>query len=108
MISNSSVIPTLHGAQITLDRIKARTSTTHRRTKIVCTMGPASWSKEGIGTLMDAGMNVARFNFSHGDHEGHGAVLDRLRDVAGEKSRNIAGTFVQCFCDCCNCCLCDG
>lgn len=91
MISNSSVIPTLHGAQITLDRIKAETHTSNRRTKIVCTMGPACWSKENIATLMDAGMNVARFNFSHGDHEGHGAVLDRLRQVASEKSRNIAG-----------------
>jgi pyruvate kinase len=39
---------------------------------------------------MDAGMNVARFNFSHGDHESHGAVLDRLRKVAMIKSRNIA------------------
>ena len=54
-------------------------------------MGPACWSKENIGTLMDSGMNVARFNFSHGDHQGHGAVLDRLREVASEKSRNIAG-----------------
>jgi hypothetical protein len=63
----------------------------HRRTKIVCTIGPASWSEENLGKLMDAGMNVARFNFSHGDHEGHGAVLERLRKVASEKSRNIAG-----------------
>ena len=93
MISNSSVIPRLHGAQIDLDRIKAPTHTSNRRTKIVCTMGPASWSKENIGILMDAGMNVARFNFSHGDHEGHGAVLDRLREVASEKSRNIAGEY---------------
>ena len=44
---------------------------------------------------MDAGMNVARFNFSHGDHKGHGAVLDRLREVASEKSRNIAGKLVK-------------
>jgi hypothetical protein len=42
---------------------------------------------------MDSGMNVARFNFSHGDHKSHGEVLDRLRKVASEKSRNIAGTF---------------
>ncbi len=38
---------------------------------------------------MDAGMNVARLNFSHGDHEAHGATLARLREVAAEKSRNI-------------------
>lgn len=52
-------------------------------------MGPASWSKEGLAKLMDAGMNVARLNFSHGDHEAHGATLARLREVAAEKSRNI-------------------
>lgn len=40
--------------------------------------------------LQTAGMNVARFNFSHGSHEGHGEVLDRLRKVAAAKSRNIA------------------
>jgi pyruvate kinase len=52
----------------------------------------ACWSEEGLATLMDAGMNVARLNFSHGDHEGHGATLERLRKVAAQKSRNI-GTF---------------
>lgn len=93
MISNSSTTPALHGAQITLDSIMSETHTSNRRTKILCTMGPACWSKENIGILMDAGMNVARFNFSHGDHEGHGAVLDRLREVASEKSRNIAGEW---------------
>ena len=61
------------------------------KTKIVCTIGPASWSEQNLGILMDSGMNVARFNFSHGDHEGHGAVLERLRKVAAQKSRNIAG-----------------
>ncbi len=45
-----------------------------RKTKIVCTMGPACWSEEGLGALLDAGMDVARFNFSHGDHAGHKEV----------------------------------
>lgn len=90
MISNTASVPTLHGGYITLDAVKAVTKVKNRRTKIICTMGPACWSEEGIATLMDVGMNVARFNFSHGDHAGHGAVLDRLRKVAAEKSRNIA------------------
>ncbi len=42
-----------------------------RKTKIVCTMGPNLFAKGLVGDLMKAGMNVARFNFSHGDHESH-------------------------------------
>ena len=91
MLSSTSTAPKLHGDLITLDMVTSKTSTKSRRTKIICTMGPACWSEVGIGILMDAGMNVARFNFSHGDHEGHGACLERLRKVAAEKCRNIAG-----------------
>ena len=76
---------------IGFDIVKVPINTLSRRTKIVCTIGPASWSEEGLAKLMDAGMNVARFNFSHGDHEAHKKVLDRLRSVAASKSRNIAG-----------------
>lgn len=91
MISNTSSVPLLHGGTIDLGTIKKHLSSTHeRRTKIVCTLGPACWSHEGLATLMDNGMNVARFNFSHGDHKTHGETLSRLRQVAGEKSRNIA------------------
>lgn len=56
-----------------------RYSSSVRKTKIVCTMGPSCWSEENIGKLIDAGMNVARLNFSHGDHEAHLKVLNRLR-----------------------------
>ena len=47
-----------------------------RKTKIICTLGPATDHKETVRQLMLAGMNVARFNFSHGTHEEH---LNRLR-----------------------------
>eukprot|EP00310_Coccolithus_braarudii_P000349 CAMPEP_0183380378 /NCGR_PEP_ID=MMETSP0164_2-20130417/125900_1 /TAXON_ID=221442 /ORGANISM="Coccolithus pelagicus ssp braarudi, Strain PLY182g" /LENGTH=510 /DNA_ID=CAMNT_0025557975 /DNA_START=55 /DNA_END=1587 /DNA_ORIENTATION=- len=53
-----------------------------RKTKIFCTMGPACWDVPTLTMLIDAGMNVARFNFSHGDHKGHGACLDRVRQAA--------------------------
>lgn len=60
-----------------------------RKTKIVCTLGPACWSEEGLASLLDAGLNVARFNFSHGDHEGHYQVLERLRKVRnGQAARD--------------------
>ena len=70
--------------------VKEPLNTLDRRTKIVCTIGPASWSEEGLSKLMDAGMNVARFNFSHGDHETHKNTLDRLRKVAAANSRTVA------------------
>jgi len=61
-----------------------------RRTKIVCTIGPVSDSEEVLGKLMDAGMNVARLNFSHGTHEQHQTVIERIRKVAAEKDKPIA------------------
>jgi hypothetical protein len=93
MMSNTSQTPRLHGGNITLETVMRETDTNARRTKIVCTMGPACWSEQGIGTLMDAGMNVARFNFSHGDHESHGKVLDTLRKMAQQKSRNVGESW---------------
>lgn len=90
MISNTSSIPTLQGGFITLDTVTKPCLVKERKTKIICTLGPACWSEESLGKLMDAGMNSARFNFSHGDHEGHLSVLQRLRKVAKTKNRNIA------------------
>lgn len=53
-----------------------------RRTKIVCTLGPASESEERIEALARAGMNVARLNFSHATIEEHAATIERVRAVA--------------------------
>ena len=63
---------------------------TIRRTKLVCTLGPACDSLDGLKQLIDAGMNVARFNFSHGTHEQHAAVLQRLRAACAEKKQHVA------------------
>ena len=52
-----------------------------RKTKIVCTLGPASSSPETIEAMLKAGMDVARVNFSHGDHNSHGKTIDRFRQV---------------------------
>lgn len=63
-----------------------------RRAKIVCTLGPASTSQEMLEKLLDAGMDVARLNFSHGTHADHQAVLDRLR-AASLKVRKAVGVL---------------
>ncbi len=55
-----------------------------KRTKIVCTLGPAVDSESTLKGLIKAGMDVARFNFSHGSHEEHAARMDRLRKVCRE------------------------
>lgn len=52
-----------------------------KRTKIVCTLGPASNKEEVLEKMLLAGMNVARLNFSHGDHQGHRESIERFRKV---------------------------
>ena len=61
-----------------------------RRAKIVCTIGPASRSLDVLRALVDAGMDVARLNFSHGSHADHAAVVADLRRVADEAGRPLA------------------
>jgi len=61
-----------------------------RKTKIVCTIGPASESPEILKQLILAGMNVARLNFSHGTHPEHEARIDNIRAVAKELGKNVA------------------
>ena len=61
-----------------------------RKTKIVCTIGPASESIEKLTQLMEAGMNVARLNFSHGDHEEHGARIKNIREASKQTGKNVA------------------
>jgi pyruvate kinase len=97
MISNTSDIPLLAGGYIDLDMIKRTNTSGARRTKIICTLGPACWAVEQLETLIEAGMNVARFNFSHGSHEGHKECLDRLRTAAKNMNQNV-GEFVKCSC----------
>lgn len=88
-VSNTSDVPTLAGGYIDIDMIREKSDVQKRRTKIWCTIGPACWDVDQLETLIDAGMDLARFNFSHGDHKGHGAVLERVRTAAKSKQRNI-------------------
>ncbi len=61
-----------------------------RKTKIICTIGPVSQSEEKIRELMLAGMNVGRFNFSHGDHEEQQGKYERMRKVSKELGLPVA------------------
>lgn len=60
-----------------------------RRTKIICTIGPATESPEMFRQLLEAGMNVARLNFSHGTHEEHGTRIKNLKLVAEQAGCNL-------------------
>ena len=51
-----------------------------KKTKIVCTMGPNTNDKDLMRKLVESGMDIARFNFSHGDHEEQKSRMDMLRD----------------------------
>lgn len=61
-----------------------------RKTKIICTLGPATEDDQVLRQLMIEGMNVARFNFSHGDHEQHRKNLERVRKLREELGLPIA------------------
>ncbi len=60
------------------------------RTKIVCTIGPASEDRETLGKMIDEGMDVCRLNFSHGTHEEHKKRIDTIKEVRSQKGAPIA------------------
>ena len=61
-----------------------------QRTRIVCTLGPSSDSDEIVRAMIRAGMDVARLNFSHGDHATHAACVERVRRIAREENAVVA------------------
>ncbi|GAE30113.1 pyruvate kinase [Halalkalibacter hemicellulosilyticusJCM 9152] len=61
-----------------------------RKTKIVCTIGPVSESVEKLEQLIQAGMNVARLNFSHGDFEEHGNRIKNIREAVKRTGKEVA------------------
>lgn len=64
-------------------------ATAFRRTKIICTIGPSCNTEAALRDLIRLGMDVARLNFSHGTHEEHRRVIERLRRVGREENRTI-------------------
>lgn len=61
-----------------------------RKTKIVCTIGPASEKEEILSKIIEAGMSASRHNFSHGDHEEHGGRILKVKELAKKYNREIA------------------
>jgi pyruvate kinase len=61
----------------------------HRKTKIIATIGPASNDRPMLEKLVEAGMNVARLNFSHGNYETHGEVIRTIRSIARMMNRPV-------------------
>src|ERR1700738_2420474 len=61
-----------------------------RRAKIVCTLGPSSLSQERLEQLLNAGMDVARLNFSHGSHQQHAESIERLRAASLKVRKAVA------------------
>ena len=61
-----------------------------RRTKIICTLGPASSNRKTVEKMIEAGMNVARLNFSHGTHEGHQKYIDMVKTIRKERGCPLA------------------
>ena len=59
------------------------------KTKIICTIGPASRAPEVLAQLIQAGMNVCRLNFSHGTHAEHAALIRDIRAVAEHLNATI-------------------
>lgn len=67
-----------------------------RRTKIIATLGPASNTEETIGLLIDQGANIFRLNMSHGSHEDHRLMAERIKKTAQLKQQHIAILFDLC------------
>ncbi len=61
-----------------------------RRTKIICTLGPTSSNRKTVEKMIEAGMNVARLNFSHGTHEGHQKYIDMVKTIRKERGCPLA------------------
>ncbi|KAJ3695174.1 hypothetical protein LUZ60_000551 [Juncus effusus] len=66
-----------------------------RKTKIVCTIGPSTNTKEMIWKLAEAGMNVARLNMSHGDHNSHQKVIDLVKEYNAQSKDNVIAIMLD-------------
>lgn len=66
-----------------------------RKTKIVCTIGPSTSSREMIWKLAETGMNVARLNMSHGDHESHKKTIDLVKEYNSQFEDKVVAIMLD-------------
>src|SRR3989339_1872256 len=62
----------------------------YKQTKIVCTIGPACEDEKILTRMVEAGMNVARLNFSHGDYENHASLISSIRNIEKKTGEPVA------------------
>ncbi|KAH7687325.1 Pyruvate kinase protein [Dioscorea alata] len=92
--SNQEKLDSSLELQLSGDEV-ATTSGVLRKTKIVCTIGPSTNTREMIWKLAEAGMNVARLNMSHGDHESHRKVIDLVREYNAQTKDNVIAIMLD-------------
>ena len=79
-------------SQIIVSKHKKESEKTMKKTKIVCTMGPNSNDLNVMRKLVQGGMDIARFNFSHGNHEEQKERMDALKKIRKEEGKHILST----------------
>lgn len=90
----AAVSPDVEGQSVAMINVTMRTQRGKpRRTKIIATLGPASSEVEQIAELIQAGMNIARINCSHGNHEQHRRTFSNVREAARALGRTVAILF---------------
>lgn len=67
----------------------------HRKTKIICTIGPSTSSRDMIWKLAEAGMNVARLNMSHGDHASHQKTIDLVNEYNAQFQDKVVAIMLD-------------
>jgi pyruvate kinase len=80
MVTDLSFVMQMHSEATTQHTSQAVHANSRRKTKIVCTIGPSTNTREMIWKLAETGMNVARLNMSHGDHQSHQKVIDLVKE----------------------------
>merc|ERR1712232_20242 len=70
---------------------ESATDSLSRKCRIICTMGPSCWDIDKLVQMFDAGCNICRLNFSHGDHDAHGACVSRIREAMKQRPDKTIG-----------------